>query len=211
MPDDQTVTVMETKFQESRLQSLLAKSAARHSHLCPRQVLGVRMGLAGMEALHLSLPIKNKRLLVIVETDGCFTDGIEVTTGVTVGHRTLRVEDYGKTAATFIDTITGEAIRIGTHPEARYRAWDYATGERRHYFAQLAGYQIMPEDILFTFQSVKLTKTLKEIISRPGVRTSCDHCGEEIVNEREIVLSEQTLCQACSGSSYYVSNAESHK
>ena len=40
--------------------------------------------------------------LIIVETDGCFVDGIEVSTGVTVGHRSLRVVDLGKIAATFV-------------------------------------------------------------------------------------------------------------
>src|SRR5512147_77469 len=94
------------------LPTLLAASAARHSHLCPRQVLGVRTGLAGLAALSLLPPLRDKRLLVIVETDGCFTDGIEVSTGVAVGHRTLRVEDYGKIAATFVNIPTGEALRI---------------------------------------------------------------------------------------------------
>jgi len=75
------------------LAQLLAATAARHSHLCPRQALGVRIGLAGAAALGLDLPRRNKRLLAILETDGCFADGIEVATGCTVGHRTLRIEE----------------------------------------------------------------------------------------------------------------------
>jgi formylmethanofuran dehydrogenase subunit E len=71
----------------------LEESAARHSHLCPRQVLGVRIGLVGAAALGIDAPRLDKRLLVILETDGCFADGVEVTTGCSVGHRTLRVED----------------------------------------------------------------------------------------------------------------------
>ena len=31
------------------LAELLERSSRRHSHLCPRQVLGVRMALAGMD------------------------------------------------------------------------------------------------------------------------------------------------------------------
>ena len=91
---------------------LFTQSARRHNdHLCPRQVLGVRMGLAGAAALGVEAPQGNKRMLVITETDGCFVDGIEVATGCSVGHRTLRVEDYGKVAATFVDLETQEAIR----------------------------------------------------------------------------------------------------
>ena len=96
----------------SDLQTLLEISASRHSHLCPRQVLGVRMGMFAGEILGLDLPQLKKRLLTILETDGCFADGVEVATGCTLGHRTLRVEDYGKTAAVFVDTKTGRAARL---------------------------------------------------------------------------------------------------
>ena len=52
------------------LQILLEQTADRHKHLCPRQVLGVRIGLAGAVALDLEAPRNDKRLLVILETDG---------------------------------------------------------------------------------------------------------------------------------------------
>ena len=80
------------------LQELLRQSAELHRHLCPRQVLGVRMGLAAGQLLGLSLPQADKRLLTIVETDGCFTDGVAVAANCWVGRRTLRVLDYGKVA-----------------------------------------------------------------------------------------------------------------
>ena len=83
------------------LTELLKESAALHRHLCPRQVLGVRMGLLAAEVMGLDLPQTDKRLLTIIETDGCAADGISVATGCWVGRRTLRVEDYGKVAATF--------------------------------------------------------------------------------------------------------------
>ncbi len=66
----------------SPLQDLLQKSAAKHQQLCPRQVLGVRMGLAGGAWLGLDVPQTGKRLVAIVETDGCGADGIAVATGV---------------------------------------------------------------------------------------------------------------------------------
>ncbi|MBN1454350.1 MAG: hypothetical protein JW963_25255 [Anaerolineales bacterium] len=73
---------------------ILNLSSARHSHLCSRQALGARIGLAGASALRLEVPRRDKRLLIILETDGCFVDGIESATGCTAGHRTLRIEDY---------------------------------------------------------------------------------------------------------------------
>ena len=48
------------------LRGALAAASARHKHLCPRQVLGARIGMAGGRALQLDLPRTDKRLLVIV-------------------------------------------------------------------------------------------------------------------------------------------------
>ena len=111
------------------LDELLRLSASRHAHLCPRQVLGARIGLAGAAALGLDAPRRDKRLLVILETDGCFADGVEVATGCTAGHRTLRIEDYGKIAATFVDVQTEEALRVAPRLDVRQRAYAYAPDE----------------------------------------------------------------------------------
>lgn len=185
------------------LELLLHKSAISHTHLCPRQILGVRIGLAGMNALHFSDHPEKKRLLVISETDGCFVDGITAATGCTVGHRTLRVQDYGKVAATFIDAQTCRAVRVALLQDIRERAYAYAPGESRRYFAQLRAYQVMPNDELLTLQEVILDMHIKQIISRPGVRVNCNGCGEEIINNREIQRDGLTLCRACDGDSYY--------
>jgi formylmethanofuran dehydrogenase subunit E len=185
------------------LPAILQLSSARHKHLCPRQVLGARIALAGAAVLGLALPRADKRLLVIVETDGCFADGVEVATGCTVGHRTLRVEDYGKMAATLIDVKSQQAIRLAPQLDIRERAHAYAPGEKRHYFAQLHGYQIMPDAELLTLQSVSLTTAVAALVSRPGVRVNCDHCGEEIINEREVDRDGQHLCRSCAGNGYY--------
>lgn len=185
------------------ISELLAQSSARHSHLCPRQVLGVRMALAGAKSLNLELPRQDKRLLVIAETDGCFIDGLEVAAGVSPGHRTLRIEDFGKVAATFVDTKTGHTLRMAPKPDVRELARLYAPGEARHYFAQLEGYQVMPDEELFSISPVTLKTPIEQIISRPGVRVNCCVCGEEIINEREIVFQGSNYCRACHGQGYY--------
>lgn len=187
------------------LQTLFEISSRDHNHLCPRQILGVRLGLAGSAALGLEPPIKDKRLLVITETDGCFVDGVMAATGCAVGHRTLRVEDYGKTAATFVDTHTGRAVRVAPVVDIRQRAYAYAPDELRHYFAQMQAYQVMPQAEMFTFTEVQLTTSIEAIISRPGLRVNCDVCGEEIMNEREVQREGLTLCRACASCAYYLS------
>ena len=185
------------------IQSLLEKSARDHSHLCPRQILGVRLGLAGMAALGFDMPSEKKQLLVITETDGCFVDGLSAATNCTVGHRTLRVEDYGKAAAVFVDVRTSRAVRVAPVLDIRQRAYTYASDEPRHYFAQMQAYQIMPEEEMFTITEVQLAASIEAILSRPGIRVNCDVCGEEIMNEREVHQNGMTLCHACAHGGYY--------
>ena len=40
------------------------------------------------------------------------TDAIQVITGCTLGHRTLKYVDYGKFAATFVNLTSCKAIRV---------------------------------------------------------------------------------------------------
>ncbi len=181
----------------------LQMSAERHDHLCPRQVLGVRMGMLGGRLLDLALPQRDKRLLVIAETDGCACDGIEVSTGCSVGHRTLRVEDFGKVATTFIDTERHRALRIVPHPQARDRAAAYVPPGGSRWDGQLIGYQRLPDDLLLAWTPVELITRIETLVGEPGVRAICDLCHEEILNRREIVLRGVTLCRACAGQQYY--------
>lgn len=187
----------------NKLSELLDQSAALHRHLCPRQVLGVRMGLLAGKLLGLELPQAKKRLLTIVETDGCFADGVSVATNCWVGRRTLRVVDFGKTAATFVDTKTETAVRLFPRPDIRQLATEFAPEARNRWQGYLLGYQQMPDDLLFGIQSVALTQPIAQIISRAGVRINCDVCGEEIINEREVIWDDVVLCRSCGGQGYY--------
>jgi len=185
------------------LEKLLAASAALHRHLCPRQVLGVRMGIMAGRLLDLYLPQTDKRLLTIIETDGCFADGVSVATGCWVGRRTLRLEDFGKVAATFVDTHTGRSVRIAPSSETRTLAAAYAPEACNKWKAYLLGYQRMPEDLLFLWQWVTLATSIEVVVSHAGRRAVCEVCGEEIVNEREVIREGTVLCRACAGQAYY--------
>ncbi len=187
----------------SDLQTLLAQSAALHNHLCPRQVLGARMGMYAAVLLDLELPQHDKRLYTFVETDGCFSDGVMVATGCSTGHRTMRLIDYGKPAATFADSETERAVRIIPHPLSRGRAAQYAPNAESHWRAQLDGYQIMPDAELFQAQEVTLNLSLKALIGEHGSPVICSICGEEIINQREIHVGDQILCQSCGRESYW--------
>lgn len=185
------------------LEHLLEKSSRDHSHLCPRQILGVRIGLAGLSALGFDEPPVGKRLLTITETDGCFSDGLSAATNCTVGHRTLRVEDYGKVAATFVDVQTHRTVRVAPAVDIRQKVYAFAPDEPRHYFAQMQAYQTMPDLDMLAIVEIQLNTSIEDIVSHPGIRVDCDVCGEEIMNEREIHQEGLTLCRACAGMAYY--------
>ncbi|MCS6939938.1 MAG: FmdE family protein [Roseiflexaceae bacterium] len=187
----------ETTYSNPLLGDILERSAALHRHLCPRQVLGARMGILAGRLLELELPQTNKRLLTFVETDGCFADGVGAATGCWLGRRTMRLIDHGKVAATFVDTRTRRAVRIRPHPQARTEARRYAPHARSRWHAYLDAYRVMPDDALLEAYWVELNLDLDRLISRPGVRVVCDGCGEEIINEREVHREGQTFCRGC--------------
>ena len=191
------------QFVSQTLKKALELASARHKHLCPRQVLGARCAIAAAAMLELEVPRKDKRLLVIVETDGCFVDGVEAVAGVSVGGRTLRVEDYGKIAATFVDVKTERALRVAPQLDVRDRALDYAPEQTRRYFAMLHGYQRMPDNELLSFEWVNLSTPVAAIVSRASARAKCEKCGEEIINEREVEGDGLSLCRSCAGGGYY--------
>ncbi len=187
----------------SRLEPLLAQLTGLHKHLCPRQVLGVRMGMYAAECFPLELPQNNKRLLTFVETDGCFADGVGVATGCSMGHRTMRLVDHGKIAATFVDTQVGKALRCWPSPDVRLRAAALVPGAVNRWQAQLEAYQRMPSEELFLLREVTITFDLAALIGKPGKRTNCSACGEEIINQREVVRNGQPICRGCAGESYW--------
>ncbi len=187
---------------EQRFDNLLDEAVRFHGHLCPGQVLGVRMVRAGCRALGIGEPRRaGKRLVVLVEIDRCATDAIQALTGVSLGKRTLKYLDYGKMAATFADVVTGEAVRVVARDDARQRAAAWAPGEPDPRRAQTAAYRVMPEDVLLRLEPVVVHAGW---LDRRRVRAACEGCGEGVNYQRGMRVGGRLLCRPCSGDSYYV-------
>lgn len=174
-----------------------------HNHICPRQILGVRMGLYGASLLNITVPQQDKRLMAFVELNGCFADGVAVATGCTLGHRTLYLMDYGKTAVTLVDSETNAAVRLAPRSDSRCRAALLCPEAKSKWHAYLDAYQQLDDADLFTVQFVTLSFDLAKLISKAGQRVNCEACGEEIINEREVRQDGRLLCRACAGDTYY--------
>lgn len=187
------------------LDVLLSEAAVAHGHICPGQVLGVRMAMVGCQRLDIEEPRETKRLLVYVEIDRCAADAIAAVTGCKLGKRTLKYVDYGKLAATFVDTLSGRAVRVAALDAARERAAIYAPNLSEDCYAiQTAAYQVMPEHELFTVQEVRLTIPVEDMPGPPIGRVCCARCGETINDRREVRENGFVLCRACAHGAYYV-------
>ena len=117
----------------SRFEKLLDESVALHGHLCAGQVIGVRMAMLALSKLGINDPKgrDKKKLYVIVEIDRCATDAIQSVTGCSLGKRTMRHEDLGIMAATFINLLSLQAIRVIAKEESRELSKKIFSGNTR--------------------------------------------------------------------------------
>jgi len=109
----------------TRSDELYQVGLALHGHKCPAMPLGLRAGLAAMEALGVG-HAPDGQLTALVEIDEnhcstCFADGVQVATGCTFGKGNIKKLGYGKFALTLIDNKTGRSVRVVARPETMRR------------------------------------------------------------------------------------------
>lgn len=184
---------------------LLDESVKVHGHLCPGQVLGVRMSIIGLSKIGVYDPKgeDRKSIIIFAEMDRCATDAIQSVTGCSLGHRTMKFMDYGKMASTFLNLKTGKAIRIIAKEEAREKAKEMFPNIENKYAAQLEAYKIMSDEELFHVMNVKVEIKPEDMPGRPLRRVKCDICGEYVQDMREISKDGKMLCKPCADGGYY--------
>ena len=186
-------------------EQLLAESVTIHGHLCPGQVLGVKMSLLGLREIGIGDPRGDDRksIIVFVEMDRCATDAVQSVTGCSLGHRTMKFIDYGKMAATFVNLKTGRAVRVVAKEESRQKAKEHFPEIKDKYAAQLEAYKIMHDEELFDVMEVHVKINPEDMPGRPLRRRKCDSCGEYVQDSREVCRDGKVLCRPCAGSAYY--------
>ena len=191
-------------YQSDKFEELLAESALVHGHVCPGQVLGVRMAMRGCQELGIEKPKEeNKRMIVYVEIDRCATDAIQIVTGCKLGKRTMKYVDYGKMAATFVDLLTGNAVRLAVREDVRDKAVLYRRQDQTKQDSEVAAYKVLPDEEVFTVEKVKVHITAENMPGPPKRRVICDQCGEGVNDGRDVLLAGKVLCRACAGGAYY--------
>ena len=187
-------------------ESLLKSSAAAHGHLCPGQVVGVRMAMLGCRLIGLDEPTRDeqiKKLIVYVEMDRCTADAVAHITGVKLGRRSLKFVDYGIMAATFLNLETGKAFRVISTEEARELASVYAPEIPKKYPQQLEAYKRMPDSVLFRVQEVRVDISEYDLPGPTRRKVTCSRCGQVVRDNREVTQDRNVLCKPCAEGAYF--------
>ncbi|MET0622297.1 MAG: FmdE family protein [Pyrinomonadaceae bacterium] len=188
------------------LDELLEECGRVHGHMCAGQLLGARMALVGCRAVGVEEPrgADRKKLIVWVEIDRCMADAVGAVTGARLGKRSLKYLDYGKVAATFLNTETGEAVRVVALEESRRLADERhpEIGSKKE--RQFLTYREASDEELFKIERVRVQYGEFDAPGRPRSRVTCARCGEGVNDGREAAgPSGEPLCRPCASGGYY--------
>lgn len=203
------------------LEELLGEAERAHGHLCAGQILGVRMAMLALRRLGIREPrLKvlpdgapnpdRKRPVVFAEIDRCATDAIGVVTGARVGKRALKLRDWGKMAATFVDLAA--RLEGDEYKGVRVVALETSKGRAQALYPELGkneqqmrAYRDLPDAELFAEQWVRVPLPASEFPGYKGERTACARCGEGVNFDRFTEVEGERLCRVCAepGLLYY--------
>ena len=194
------------------LDDLLHEAEIAHGHLCAGQVLGVRMAMLALQRLGIQDPRSKtspdrKRLVTVVEIDRCATDAIGVVTGCRVGKRALKLRDWGKMAATFVDLSAAlgndeyKALRVVALESSKARAGELYP-ELAKNAQQMRAYRELPDGELFSEQWVRVPLPPSEFPGYKAQRLTCARCAEGVNFDRFVERDGERLCFACADESH---------
>ncbi|MGA9767952.1 MAG: FmdE family protein [Blastocatellia bacterium] len=194
------------KRSPQQLTELLDECHRLHGHICPGQLLGARMAVLGCRLIGVGDPrgSDRKKLIVWVEIDRCMADAICAVTGVRLGKRSLKFLDYGKVAATFFNTETGDAVRIVAREDSRALADARNPEIKNKKERQLRTYEEAMDEELFKTEQVEVEYSEMDAPGHPRSRIICARCGEGVNDGREVKDGgELPLCRPCTFGGYY--------
>ena len=196
------------------LKELLEIGVKFHGHKCPAMPMGLRAGLAAMNALSVKRA-KDKELFVIAETGkrhaaGCFLDGIMTATGCTYGKSNIEKRYFNKMAFALIDQKTGRTVRVSLKP-------DFFEKALASPFVQQRKEGVPPQDIAPEIANPLVERILSidesvfldigevhqiAVHKGKGIFTAkrCAACGElAFVDKLRVTVDDRLVCIPCSG------------
>ena len=141
---------VETPKQRGWRQDLLDKAIEFHGHGGPFMVVGLRMGLTALERLdaHGWFDLKCRVMLSWAPPDSCVIDGIQTSSGCTMGKHNIEVEEGEGVAAEFAKGGERLEIRLRTEVLERMRRVS-EVGEEDDVKSVISGLIDAPEDEIF--------------------------------------------------------------
>jgi len=199
---------------------LLLKAGELHGHYCPYLALGV---MAAADALN-RLAADNdgmEDLLAVVETNSCFSDGVQYTAGTTFGNNSIIYRDFGKTAVTFVkrgDSTDNLRYYLKDpdfidreYPEAA-KLFEKVIAERNGSREEEKKMKEIWQEIAFEIIEADINKYFKleedVEIELPDYAPifddeKCSKCGENLMAAKAVRKNDEVLCKDCAKSSYY--------
>jgi formylmethanofuran dehydrogenase subunit E len=199
---------------------LLLKAGELHGHYCPYLALGV---LAAADVLK-RFGAENdgmEDLLAVVETNSCFSDGIQYTAGTTFGNNSLIYRDFGKTAVTFVKRgdstknlryyFKDSDLIEREYPEAA-ELFEKVVADRNGSREEEEKMKELWQETAFKIIEAdpdKLFKIEADVeIELPDYapifdNKQCSRCGEKLMAPKAVQKDDKVLCKDCAESSYY--------
>jgi formylmethanofuran dehydrogenase subunit E len=188
------------------LDEILIECEQLHGHMCAGQLLGARMALLGCRLVGLDDPrgADRRKTIVWVEIDRCMADAVSAATGVRLGKRSLKYADYGKVAATFLNTETSEAVRVVARESSRALADERFSSLASKRERQFRAYSEATDEELFASEFVRLELDEMDAPGSPRSRVTCAVCNEGVNDGREVTRPDgSVVCRGCERGTYY--------
>ncbi len=183
-----------------------------HGHKCPAMPMGLRAGLAAIEALSVERAADGQ-LTALVEIDRdhcatCYADGIQMATGCTFGKGNIAKLGYGKFAVTLIDNKTGRSVRVLTRNETiqKSKESEFIQFRKKGVPASKIAEELVTPLVDFILSSpIDSLFYVGEVVEgKPLVGRShdfntviCEECGETAVERYARVKNGKIVCMPC--------------
>jgi len=183
-----------------------------HGHKCPAMPMGLRAGMAALEALGVERAADGQ-LTALVEIDSdhcatCYADGVMMATGCTFGKGNIRKLGYGKFVLTLIDNKTGRSVRVATRNEVIKRNQESEFIQFRKKGVPASNIDAALIDPAVEYILAEPTEKLfkidpvQEVKLTPGRAHDfntfiCSECGEVAVERYARVKNGKVVCMPC--------------
>ena len=217
MNEENPRQVIEEAIAAGDLNRLLKMNGMLHGHFCPFSAVGVKAAVRAVQELGVR-STGMEEVVAIVETNNCFSDGVQFVTGCSFGNNALIYRDFGKTAFTLAKR-TGEGVRISVRadrvmeersPEATElwekvvvkRSGNEADSKRLSELWKELAFRILdlPDEEVFEIKRITVDVPA---YARIFTSVKCSVCGENIMEPRARMKDGKPICIACSNQEYY--------